>query len=75
MQVTPCGIFTLIKEVQPENFDLAHMGNAGFLADTVKYLAGAPVYMDLAYSMIFAGFSTTNAILKTLHPSETFDMR
>ena len=48
-------ILNVIDQVHPENFVLAHLGNAGFMAHTEEYLVGAPVYMDLGYALIFHG--------------------
>ncbi len=44
-------ILKVIKEVQPEKFVLAHMGNWGCFNDVERDLAGAPVYMDTAFAI------------------------
>ncbi len=44
-------ILKVIKEIQPEKFVLAHMGNWGCWNDVERDLAGAPVYMDTAFAI------------------------
>lgn len=44
-------ILKVIKEIQPEKFVLAHMGNWGCFNDVERDLAGAPVYMDTAFAV------------------------
>ncbi len=43
-------ILKLLKEVQPEKLVLAHMGNWGCWDDVERDLAGAPVWLDTAFS-------------------------
>lgn len=44
-------ILKVIDEVRPEKFVLAHMGNWGCWEDVKRYLAGAPVWLDTAFSI------------------------
>lgn len=44
-------ILAVIKEVQPEKFVLAHMGNWACWDEVERDLAGAPVYLDTAFSI------------------------
>lgn len=44
-------ILKVIKEVQPEKFVLAHMGNWGCFDEVESDLAGAPVYLDTAFAI------------------------
>ncbi len=44
-------ILTVIKEVQPEKFVLAHMGNWACWDEVESDLAGAPVFLDTAFSI------------------------
>lgn len=44
-------ILSVIKEVQPQKFVLAHMGNWACWHDVEQYLAGAPVWFDTAFSI------------------------
>lgn len=44
-------ILAVIKEVQPEKFVLAHMGNWACWDEVEHDLAGAPVYLDTAFSI------------------------
>lgn len=44
-------ILNVIKEIQPEKLVLAHMGNWAGWDDVEKYLAGAPVWFDSAFSI------------------------
>ncbi|MEE1086059.1 MAG: amidohydrolase family protein [Schaedlerella sp.] len=44
-------ILNVIKEVQPEKFVLAHMGNWGCWDAVEKDLAGAPVWFDSSFSI------------------------
>ena len=43
-------ILKVINEVHPEKFVLAHMGNWADWKDVEYYLAGAPVWMDTAFT-------------------------
>ncbi len=44
-------ILTLMKEVQPENFVLAHMGGWARWDEVEHDLVGAPLFMDTAFSI------------------------
>lgn len=44
-------ILTVLKEVQPEKFVLAHMGNWARWEEVESDLAGAPVWMDTAFTI------------------------
>ena len=44
-------ILKILDEVRPEKLVLAHMGNWGCWVDVEKYLAGAPVWFDTAFSI------------------------
>lgn len=44
-------ILSVLKEVQPEKFVLAHMGNWARWEEVERDLAGAPVFMDTAFSI------------------------
>lgn len=44
-------ILKVLKEVQPEKFVLAHMGNWACWEEVESDLAGAPVWMDTAFSL------------------------
>lgn len=44
-------ILQVIKEIQPQYFVLAHMGNWGCWDEVESDLAGAPVYLDTAFSI------------------------
>lgn len=44
-------VLKIIDEVHPETFILAHMGGWGFWDEVEKYLAGAPVWFDTAFSL------------------------
>lgn len=44
-------ILTVIDEIQPPKFVLAHMGNWARWHDVERDLAGAPVYLDTAFSI------------------------
>lgn len=44
-------ILTVLKEVQPEKFVLAHMGNWACWNEVESDLAGAPVFLDTAFSI------------------------
>ncbi len=44
-------ILKIIDQVHPETFILAHMGNWGYWDDVEKYLCGAPVWFDTAFSL------------------------
>lgn len=44
-------ILQVVKEIHPENFVLAHMGNWGCWDEVESDLAGAPVYLDTAFSI------------------------
>ncbi len=44
-------ILKILKEVQPEKFVLAHMGNWAFWNEVESDLAGAPVWFDSAFSI------------------------
>lgn len=44
-------ILKVLKEVQPKKFVLAHMGNWACWEDVKRDLAGAPVWMDTAFSI------------------------
>ncbi len=44
-------ILKVIKDVQPEKFVLAHMGNWGCFDEVESDLAGAPVYLDTAFAI------------------------
>lgn len=44
-------ILTVLKEAQPEKFVLAHMGNWAFWKEVESDLAGAPVWLDSAFSI------------------------
>lgn len=41
----------VIREIQPEKFVLAHMGNWACWDEVEHYLAGAPVYFDTAFAI------------------------
>ncbi|MBR5047835.1 MAG: amidohydrolase family protein [Eubacterium sp.] len=45
------GILHVIHEVGPDKLILAHMGNLGFWDQVEKYLCGAPVWFDTAFSL------------------------
>lgn len=47
----------VLDEVHPENFVLAHMGGWKDWTDVEAYLAGAPVYLDTAFSIGEYGMS------------------
>lgn len=44
-------ILKVIEEVHPEKFVLAHMGNWGCWEEVKHHLAGAPVWLDTAFSI------------------------
>ena len=44
-------ILKVLREVQPEKFVLAHMGNWAFWDEVESDLAGAPVWLDSAFSI------------------------
>lgn len=44
-------ILKVLKEVQPERFVLAHMGNWACWDDVERDLAGAPVWLDTAFTV------------------------
>ncbi|MGN0465754.1 MAG: amidohydrolase family protein [Lachnospiraceae bacterium] len=44
-------ILKVLKEVQPEKFVLAHMGNWAFWNEVESDLAGAPVWLDSSFSI------------------------
>lgn len=44
-------ILKILKEVQPEKFVLAHMGNWAFWNEVESDLAGAPVWLDSSFSI------------------------
>lgn len=44
-------ILKILKEVQPEKFVLAHMGNWAFWNEVESDLAGAPVWFDSSFSI------------------------
>lgn len=44
-------ILAVIKEIRPQKFVLAHMGNWACWHEVEQDLAGAPVYMDTAFSI------------------------
>lgn len=44
-------ILTIINEIRPQKFVLAHMGNWACWHEVEQDLAGAPVYMDTAFSI------------------------
>lgn len=44
-------ILTVVKEIHPQKFVLAHMGNWACWHAVEQDLAGAPVYMDTAFSI------------------------
>lgn len=44
-------ILNVLKEVQPEKFVLAHMGNWACWDDVERYLTGAPVWFDTAFTV------------------------
>lgn len=44
-------ILKVLDEVHPEKLVLAHMGNWGCWDEVEKYLAGAPVWLDTAFSI------------------------
>ena len=54
-------ILKIIDEVRPETFILAHMGNWGFWDEVEKYLCGAPVWFDTAFSL---GQTVANPLAK-----------
>ena len=45
-------ILEVLKDVAPRRLILAHMGNNTFYDEVEKYLMGADVYLDMAYSII-----------------------
>ena len=47
----PDMIQDILKDVAPSKFVLAHMGGWQGWSDVEKYLAGAPVYLDTAFSI------------------------
>ena len=44
-------VLTVINEIQPQKFVLAHMGNWACWHEVEQHLAGAPVYLDTAFSI------------------------
>ncbi len=50
-------ILSVIEQMQPERFVLAHMGGWNEWDDVEQYLAGAPVYFDTAFSIGEHGMS------------------
>lgn len=44
-------ILTVIEDIHPQKFVLAHMGNWACWHEVELYLAGAPVWMDTAFSI------------------------
>lgn len=44
-------VLQVLQEVKPERFVLAHLGNWGCWDQVEAYLAGAPVYLDTAFSI------------------------
>ena len=44
-------VLTVIDEIQPQKFVLAHMGNWACWHEVEQHLAGAPVYLDTAFSI------------------------
>lgn len=44
-------ILSVIEQVHPEKFVVAHMGNWGCWEETEEYLCGAPVWFDTAFSL------------------------
>ncbi|MDO4976361.1 MAG: amidohydrolase family protein [Eubacteriales bacterium] len=52
-------VLNVIEQVHPETFILAHMGNWGCWDEVEKYLCGAPVLFDTAFSL---GKTTPNPL-------------
>lgn len=55
-------ILNVIDKVHPEGLILAHMGGWNGWDDVEKYLAGAPVYFDTAFSINEHGMNTEDFI-------------
>ncbi len=47
----PDMVLDIVKDIAPSKFVLAHMGGWQGWDDVEKYLAGAPVYLDTAFSL------------------------